>query len=166
MSLIELCEYNSKEVEHEYLNNALMQKINFINGRHIDIRICDLCSHPFHMHNGIEIIYLLEGSIKIEMSYSSFVLKKGDFIAINPYEVHSIKGLATSGNHCCLIQVDETVYHASEGILMCDFDICSKNSTPYYLIRDMLEDVVEIYTLYQNFWYEKVTQKIKDIAGS
>lgn len=44
---------------------------------------------PKHWHNHIEIIYILDGYIEVDINNSEYLIKKDQFIVISPRDIHS-----------------------------------------------------------------------------
>lgn len=54
----------------------------------------NISEHPWHTHkDDIEIIWVLDGEVEIQVSIYDFKLKKGDVFIVNSTVMHSIKGL-------------------------------------------------------------------------
>lgn len=58
---------------------------------------------PKHWHNHIEIIYILDGHLDIEINNSLFQLEKDQLIVISPREIHSTS--TKTGNKAILLQI-------------------------------------------------------------
>ncbi|MDO5425270.1 MAG: AraC family transcriptional regulator [Eubacteriales bacterium] len=59
-----------------------------------------------HWHDAVEILYMLEGELKIRMEKVSFTLESGRCILINPNQVHST--LCTRPNRAIVFQIPES----------------------------------------------------------
>lgn len=57
---------------------------------------------PRHWHNAVELIYILEGELDVEINDVHHALKKDDMILINSKVIHATKCM--KGNHAILIQ--------------------------------------------------------------
>ncbi len=53
-----------------------------------------ITEHPIHFHTCLEIVYVIEGSADVKISYDNFRINIGEFTIINPYDLHSIKPAA------------------------------------------------------------------------
>lgn len=62
--------------------------------------------YPSHWHSGLELIYLLEGSLEVSIDNKNLELKKNDCIVINPKIIHSTKCI--QGNSALLLQLPDT----------------------------------------------------------
>lgn len=67
---------------------------------------------PIHMHDGMEFIYLLKGFIEIKISFNHYQMKAGDFLLINPFEVHKIQ--AQDEAEILFLQADQSVFQGKE----------------------------------------------------
>lgn len=59
-----------------------------------------------HWHNGLELIYLLDGSLEVSIEDKNLDLKKDDCIVINPRIIHSTK--CVQGNSAILLQLPDS----------------------------------------------------------
>lgn len=57
---------------------------------------------PRHWHDAIELIYLLDGELDVEITSVHYALKTGDIMIINSKVIHSTKCI--KGNHAILLQ--------------------------------------------------------------
>ncbi|QOX63050.1 AraC family transcriptional regulator [Anoxybacterium hadale] len=66
-------------------------------------------STPIHMHDGMELLYVLSGAAQVKISFHTFELRAGDFLLINQFEVHKIQKLE---EECVILflQCDETIF--------------------------------------------------------
>ena len=58
-----------------------------------------------HWHDAFEIIYLQDGELKVMIGNSTYVIKKGQCILINPDQIHST--LCTRPNQAIVFQIPE-----------------------------------------------------------
>lgn len=56
-----------------------------------------------HFHDYVEIVYLLNGSLKFEIEGEEYVLKKYEFVVVNPMSIHHSE--SQSGNTSILLQI-------------------------------------------------------------
>lgn len=57
----------------------------------VQFEIVSGCEEKEHFHQDIEILYLLEGSIELNINDEKWILSKGDIFLINANKVHTIK---------------------------------------------------------------------------
>lgn len=62
-----------------------------------------------HWHDSVELFFVFEGEIDFYINSSFFELKKGEFIVVNPNEVHSID--ANRENFTIVLQIPPAVFH-------------------------------------------------------
>lgn len=118
-----------------------MKKLKFPEGQHLSVRLYRLISHPIHIHDGIEIMYVINGSVKVKISYGSFIMEKGDFIVINGYEVHSAEPVGEApviGS----IFVGNEIFSPKEGLIMWDKNSLKSNVEAYGKLSKKIEEII------------------------
>lgn len=70
-----------------------------------------ICEDPFplHVHAVVEIVYMLQGSMKLSVSDRSYTLQPGDTIAIFPSVAHSYDEVPPDAKGLCMIFVPDTI---------------------------------------------------------
>ncbi len=68
----------------------MLAEIKYIDGMPIDLQICSVQYYPIHHHDDIQIIYVLEGTIDLKLSFSIYKLKKNDLHFIHQNDLHGI----------------------------------------------------------------------------
>ena len=58
---------------------------------------------PQHWHQSTELLYCIQGELKVQINQKSFILKSGDIIVINPNTVHSTQ--SPTYNHVLCLQL-------------------------------------------------------------
>lgn len=76
--------------DNMYCHLPLVKKITHTFGIEAEIFAADIQDSGIHMHDGIEIYYVLTGSVDVKISFNSYSLAAGDFLVVNSYEVHRI----------------------------------------------------------------------------
>ena len=67
------------------------EKVAYLNGLPIGMNACRVRDYPPHWHDDeIEIIYILEGTANIIVSFDSYTASKGDFVLVNQGEIHHV----------------------------------------------------------------------------
>lgn len=87
-----------KEFKHEFITPT----------DSLDIRLeytVDPGNHLFyrHFHDWIEIVYLIEGDLEMQVENTNIVMEANDFVVVNAMSVHSTK--CVNGNKTILMQV-------------------------------------------------------------
>ena len=67
-----------KDKNFEYRQLSLMKKYKFARGR-INVECFRMNHLSFHIHDGLEILYLIEGSLRVRISYEDYAMKKAIF---------------------------------------------------------------------------------------
>ena len=96
-------------ISHEYIqNNPQLPFKLFSFHAHNLARVI-----PLHWHQSTEILYCESGELQVTVKNQSYLLKKNDFIVINPYEIHTSK--SPIENHILCIQLP--FFHTLQVIL-------------------------------------------------
>ncbi len=83
----------------------LKEKIFFKEGLPIIANVVDIEEYPIHFHEEMEVVYVLQGSVKLKNGYYNYTLKTGDIFILNDREIHSFD---TTGepNMVLLLEID------------------------------------------------------------
>ncbi len=76
--------------ENFYMNLPLLRRIDKPNGQKYKVFPIIIREIPRHYHDTVEFLLILKGSIDIKISFHEFTLNAGDFLLINPFEMHSL----------------------------------------------------------------------------
>ena len=71
----------------------MLKKIQYEDGLPIKVQVLKIQEYPWHMHNDIQVIYVLEGEIDLKMTYTRYYLSKNHMHFIHSDDVHGVKGL-------------------------------------------------------------------------
>jgi len=121
----------------------LEKTIHFKNGLPVDAFLSTVENIPLHMHQTLEFIMVLEGTLEIREAYHSQILNDGDIYIFNPPDLHCITSL--SKTNCVLtLYVDldylmrfyPAIKHRS---FLCDCD--NQKGSSIALLRHMLADI-------------------------
>jgi len=66
-----------------------------------------------HFHAELEVIYVLKGTIRIQLTQNRYIIQEGQLFLINPYEIHSIENLSDDENEnniLMIIQITTQAY--------------------------------------------------------
>ena len=105
----------------------------------------DHYSMPFHAHNQVEIMYVIEGQCCIETEGESLFLKKGDFIIIDAEVPHRLS--VEKSSPCRMLNI-EFRFHERKGFFPSIKDFAKedqafacllKMNSPYILLKDTNE---------------------------
>ena len=83
----------------------LKEKLFFKEELPINVIVAHIEEYPIHFHDEMEVVYVLEGSIKLKNGYYNYILNPGDIFILNDREIHSFD---TNGvpNMVLLLQID------------------------------------------------------------
>ncbi|NFL73640.1 cupin domain-containing protein, partial [Clostridium sporogenes] len=84
--------------------------VEYTNDLPIKVSMQNIKRSPIHWHNAMEVIYVLEGSIKIIIETESHRVNKQEIGIINPEEAHSIKSI-TNNNKVLIFQIDTSFFN-------------------------------------------------------
>ena len=71
----------------------------------VNITVANLMDYPIHFHNDLEVVYVLEGSVRMKNGYYNYILKEGDIFILNPREIHSFESNGEK-NMVVMLQMD------------------------------------------------------------
>ncbi|MCU6763433.1 L-rhamnose operon regulatory protein rhaS [uncultured Roseburia sp.] len=71
--------YKNRKIE--IIEHNTISKLNFF--------ILDITYSTAHIHSDLEVLYVVEGSLKIDTVDQSFTLSSGEMALFNPYQIHS-----------------------------------------------------------------------------
>jgi|GEM_PF-1197816 len=83
----------------------LKEKISYQEGLPVNCYVADIRDYPIHFHDDMEVVFVLQGSLRLKNGYYTYTLKPGDVFILNDREIHSFYG--TEGkNTVMLLQLD------------------------------------------------------------
>lgn len=115
---------------------------------------------PFHMHDGIELLYILRGEAEIRISFNDYILKSGDFMLVNSFEVHRIKTDETA--EILFVQLDKTLFKGKEFA----FDPYFYENFNKDAVREVKELMAEAYLSFGNEAKKQTTDEIFERIAS
>lgn len=93
----------------------LKEKVLYQDNLPINIFVASFEEYPIHYHEELEVIFVLDGTIKVKDGYYTYSLKKDDVLIINNRELHSITSTSEQ-NIVLMLQIDLNYfrkYHSS-----------------------------------------------------
>lgn len=101
-----------------------------------------------HWHNGLEIIYLISGNIKLNISSKDYFLHTGGFAVINSKTIHSV--ICQDKSHHLLLQIPFEILRKNipdiDTIMFnCIFPKPDDTNEKYILIKENLEKLRQLY---------------------
>lgn len=83
----------------------LKEKVLYQDNLPINIFVASFEEYPIHYHEELEVIFVLDGTIKVKDGYYNYNLKKHDVLIINNRELHSIS-CTSEQNVLLMLQID------------------------------------------------------------
>ena len=83
----------------------LKEKIVYKNELPVNVITANIEEYPIHFHDDMEVVYVLEGSIRLRNGYYTYTLKQGDIYILNDREMHSFENTGES-NMVMMLQMD------------------------------------------------------------
>lgn len=141
--------YETKHPErNEYISNEFFQNFNF----------------PLHIHNHLELAYLIDGEMEVHIDDNVFNLTKGDICLIKPMESHSY---TTNSRSKCQIVVISTDYAdkfiqeyknytALNPVIKGEFNskimaLLHEKGSNYYLMKSLINYIIYMYIASTSF---------------
>lgn len=87
----------------------LKEHIQCLDDIPISIFLTSIKEYPIHRHDGLELVYVLEGSIDLRVSYYNYALSQGDVFIVNTEDLHSIF-TKSKDNLLLILQIDIESY--------------------------------------------------------
>lgn len=109
-----------------------------------------LCtSHPIHMHDCIEIIFVVKGLIYVKEALDEHEVAEGECIVINTFDLHRIYSME-EGTIISCIHFSENIFGTGEGFIENRNDVMKRNDEANRLLREALELLIEKYRLQES----------------
>ena len=87
----------------------LKEKVLYKDELPINVITANIEEYPIHFHDDMEVVYVLEGSVKLRNGYYNYVLKQGDIYILNDREMHSFENTGED-NMVMMLQMDLTYF--------------------------------------------------------
>ncbi len=87
----------------------LKEKIMYKDELPINVITANIEDYPIHFHDDMEVVYVLEGSVKLRNGYYNYVLRQGDIYILNDREMHSFESTGED-NMVMMLQMDLTYF--------------------------------------------------------
>ncbi|MCF0143789.1 MAG: helix-turn-helix transcriptional regulator [Firmicutes bacterium] len=87
----------------------LKEKIFYKNELPINVITANIKEYPIHFHDDMEVVYVLDGNIKMRNGYYTYNLKQGDIFILNDREMHSFESTGED-NMVMMLQIDLTYF--------------------------------------------------------
>lgn len=83
----------------------MLKKITYEKDLPAKIEIASISNYPIHMHPDIQLIYVLEGTVDLNLTFKTYRLKKDDFRYIHSEDIHSLRS-EDSSNMVLILSVN------------------------------------------------------------
>ena len=114
----------------------------------------------YHYHESIEMLYCVEGELKVTLFSKSIILKRGDFIYIAPNTPHATNSHSEANEHICLKFIPSTIHVASSRklppedyfiSLVSNYEYFPHNDADFEYIKKLFFDCYENYS-HENYF--------------
>ena len=68
----------------------MLKNIFYEEGLPVKIEIVSIRHYPIHMHNDIQLIYVLDGCVDLRLTFNTYHLRKNDFRYIHSEDIHAL----------------------------------------------------------------------------
>ena len=87
----------------------LKEKIVYKEELPINVVTANIEKYPIHFHDDMEVVYVLDGNIKLRNGYYTYNMKQGDIFILNDREMHSFERTGED-NMVMMLQMDLTYF--------------------------------------------------------
>lgn len=125
----------------------LAAAIDFGDGMDTCVSVASVRQTNLHAHPGvIEIIYVLRGSLRVQVSFEQFVLEKGDFVVVNQGDPHILAG--SEDNVTAFVHLDVASFTDVDPFVADIIFACESFDLPRYReeemqLRSLLLDILD-----------------------
>lgn len=90
------------------------ESISFDDTSPVVLNVCHIDEYPLHCHeDAIEIIFVLQGTVQVKISFEHFTLGEGDYVIVNREDSHKIWRQDAADNMVALFHISLKPYRAS-----------------------------------------------------
>lgn len=86
--------------------HMLKERIQYKKELPIDLLVADIEEYPIHFHEDCEIVYVLDGDIRLRDGYYDYELHSGDIFIVNDGEMHGINRIGEKPNMVMMLHLD------------------------------------------------------------
>ena len=124
--------------------------------------VMNIEEYPIHFHNDLEVVYVLQGSVRLKNGYYNFDMREGDIYILNDREIHSYYTLGEP-NVVLILQLNLSYFCRYYEILRNSFFITDMNGAEDESLEELQEILsrIALETLRGEQGYEK---RIVDLA--
>lgn len=74
----------------------MLQEIQYEDDLPVKVQVLQIQQYPWHVHNDIQIVYVLEGEVELKMTYARYRLTKNNVHFIHSDDVHGFRTLSNN----------------------------------------------------------------------
>ncbi len=133
----------------------LKEKINYRSELPVNVITANIKEYPIHFHDDMEVVYVLEGNIKMRNGYYTYTLKQGDIYIINDREMHSFENTGKD-NMVMMLQIDLSYFSRYYDNLRNNFfvtDVSDDDDESLEVLRGILARIM-LEVLQKGYGYE------------
>lgn len=147
-------------IAQDYRGIKFMEAFRFFGTPRANTFIGQVTDLPIHMHDGIELMYVLKGELHIKISFNRHKLQAGDFLIVNAYEVHSLQSEEKA--EILFLQMDGELFEETEFA----FDPHFYENYNQEAVKEVKEKIARIYlSQKEGKPAEEIEQFVKEIAS-
>ncbi len=126
----------------------------------LDVQILNTEQTQMHLHGDVELIYIMEGKVSVQINDKAYELEKNDVIIVNSNNRHRIGKAKDAGSGAWWVCRMELGYRELLEDLQCDFALfwCNSavsNSREYQVLTGILDEILGAYKVYEAGTYMK-----------
>ena len=96
------------------MSEIYTESISFDDTLPVVLNVCHIDEYPLHCHeDAIEIIFVLQGTAQVKISFEHFILGEGDYVIVNREDSHKIWRQDAANNMVALFHINLKPYRAS-----------------------------------------------------
>ena len=95
-------------------------------------------THPFHFHDGVELMYVHKGAILVNAFHLVEMVKEGQFIAHDPYIIHSVESM-TADTVVTTINISGDYIDDNDGVISSNIHRAADTTEYAQLKEDIFE---------------------------
>lgn len=109
----------------------------------VNCSIMNIEEYPIHFHNDLEVVYVLQGSVRLKNGYYNYDMQEGDIYILNDREIHSYYRLNES-NAVLILQLNLSYFSRYYEILRNSFFVTDMNGAEDESIEELQELLARI----------------------
>lgn len=114
----------------------------------LNIEILNIKEHPWHMHDTLEVVYVLKGSLECGISIYPSVMNQGDIAVVNTETLHHYKGSEDNAVLICHISLDhfsDIIPEIENTLIICNSGAAVEYDKHYDILKELLANIFLFY---------------------